>query len=57
MKILNKNGNLEFIEQTAHIWLQMREFFYLGKDHKYPLEMLKHHYSDIPEAYFRVTSP
>jgi len=56
MKVLSKNGKLEWSERTAHIWLQMREVFSLGSGYKYPLDMLMHHYSDISEAYFRVTS-
>lgn len=34
----------------------MREVFSLGSSYKYPLDMLMHHYSDIPEAYFRVAA-
>jgi len=57
MRVLNKNGSLEWSEQTSHIWLQMRELFQLGSEYKYPLDMLRHHYSDISDAYFRVMSP
>lgn len=32
----------------------MRSVFELGKEYKYPREMLRHHYSDIPEKYFNM---
>ena len=52
MNRLGLNGALGWDEDTMHIWLQMRLVFTLGLNHKYPKEMMRHHYSDIPLKYF-----